>query len=160
MTELINTAYGNESRIWKIQNKQRTTIPEITNLIAASEILAAFSNSPSEDLIGCIQLYPIDPPQTAGLGMLAVAYSARGKGVGRLLVEAAEERARGNGFTEMQLAILMPRDWKLEVKEVLKVWYERMGYVLVREGTLGEFYPELVELLACECKYVIHRKGL
>ena len=160
ITDLINTAYGNENRLWYNQNKQRTTVPEITSSIIAGEMLAAYSTSPSEDLIGCIQLHPVSPPQIAGLGMLAVPYSARGQGVGRLLVEAAEERARGMGFSEMQLELLMPRDWKLEAKEVLKVWYERMGYVLVEVGQLTDYYPKIVDLMACECICVVYRKGL
>lgn len=92
--------------------------------------------------------------------MLAVASSAQGYGVGRLLVEAAERKAQKEGFSEMQLEILMPTEWKSVDKEKLKGWYERMGYAVVEARDFGDFYPEMVPLLACKVKYVIFRKGL
>lgn len=159
LTEIVNTAYNNEGPLWKIPNKPRTNIPELTAIIAASEIIAAFSGTTNE-IIGCIQVHTISASSVAGLGMLAVSAAAQGQRVGRGLMDAAEAWAREKGFEEIQLEILMPKDFKLEPKEILAAWYGKLGYRVTTIATLGDYYPEKVPLLKCECDYVVYRKAL
>ena len=45
-------------------------------------------------------------------------------------------------------------------KQFLAEWYSRMGYRIVRTGTMDEAYPELAPLLATPCDFVIYRKDL
>ena len=60
----------------------------------------------------------------------------------------------------MQLELLEPRDWTHPTKQFLAEWYSRMGYRIVRTGTMDEAYPELAPLLATPCDFVIYRKDL
>ena len=132
VTKLINIAYGADGAgLWNIPDKQRTTVPEIASIISASETLAAYS--PDMDIIGCVRLHRMDA-HTDNIGMLALAHVARGKGIGRMLVDAAEKKASEMGCRKMQLEILIPREWKHQGKEMLVKWYQKMGYMLVRVG--------------------------
>ena len=158
VTELINTAYAaNGGGLWSIPDKKRTTLPEITSLISASEILAAYSAD--MDIVGCVHWHRMDA-DTAGLGMLAVGHQVQGRGVGRMLVEAAEKQAREMGCGRMQLELLLPKEWKHQGKEMLAKWYDRMGYRRVRVGKLKAFEPEMEKLLACPCDHVVYHKSL
>jgi hypothetical protein len=56
--------------------------------------------------------------------------------------------------------VLVPRDWTHPVKEFLAGWYSRIGYRVVRTGSLDEAYPALVPLLATQCDFVIYHKDL
>jgi hypothetical protein len=54
----------------------------------------------------------------------------------------------------------VPRTWSHPSKAFLKAWYERIGYELVRIGTIDEAYPDLAPLLATECDFLIYTKKL
>ena len=64
------------------------------------------------------------PPRQGVLvvDQLAVAPSARGKGVGTLLLEAAEARGRAMGVPRMALSVISENEGAIRL-------YERMGYV-------------------------------
>jgi GNAT superfamily N-acetyltransferase len=66
------------------------------------------------------------PAEWAGLRLLAVAPSARGLGIGRLLMEASIERARAEGAPVIALHTT-------EMMEIARNMYERMGFVRVPE---------------------------
>jgi predicted GNAT family N-acyltransferase len=53
-------------------------------------------------LLGCLTLLPVDE-QALKMRQVAVADVAQGKGVGRLLVAASEEWARGHQYAKMVL---------------------------------------------------------
>ena len=61
-------------------------------------------------------------------GILSVAKSAQGKGVGRRLLDAAEQRCRAAGCTEMTLSTG-------EMRTDVIGWYSRLGYALTRSET-------------------------
>ncbi|KAI9740035.1 MAG: hypothetical protein M1818_004786 [Claussenomyces sp. TS43310] len=160
VAELINRAYGAadaEGAFWTIPNKPRTTAPAMAALISASEVLAAYS--PELEVVGCVRLQRVDA-RTASLGMLAVGPGARGKGVGRDLVAAAEATARQRGYGVMQLEILRPTAGTHPGKEMLARWYRKLGYALVGVETPAEFVPGMEKLLACECEFLVYRKDL
>ncbi len=92
--------------------------------------------------------------------MLAAAPEQRGVGVGRALLDFAEERSRQRGRRAMQLELLVPRGWRHPSKEYLRSWYGHRGYRLSRTTTLDEAYPHLAPLLATPCELEIHAKPL
>ena len=73
-------------------------------------------------LINMLLFY--SPPRQGVLvvDQLAVAPSARGKGVGTLLLEAAEARGRAMGVPTMALSVISENEGAIRL-------YERMGYV-------------------------------
>ncbi|MFI6041706.1 GNAT family N-acetyltransferase [Nocardia sp. NPDC051321] len=93
-------------------------------------------------------------------GMLACAPAQRGNGLGRALVDYAEHWCAAQGAETVQLELLVPRGWAHPVKESLRTWYLRLGYVLERKGELEQDYPHLVPLLATPCDFLIFHKPL
>jgi GNAT superfamily N-acetyltransferase len=76
-------------------------------------------------------------------GMLAVAPSSQGRGLGRLMVEAAEDHCRRQGCKFMDLTVL-------SLRPELSPLYRKLGYV---ESGTQEFHPSrpLKEGVECHC---------
>jgi hypothetical protein len=74
-------------------------------------------------------------------GMLAVPASQRGNGVGGDLVRFAERLSLATGRAEMRLELLVPRAWRHPSTRFLADWYHRIGYRVLRTGTIDEMYP-------------------
>src|SRR5918993_28634 len=110
-------------------------------------------------LVGAIRIQRLDA-DLGEFGMLVASPDHRGSGVGRDLVAFAEDRARQQGLDRMQLELLVPRMWTHPVKEFLRGWYTRIGYVEVRTEGLAEAYPALQPLLATPCDFVVYHKDL
>ena len=129
---------------------------ELSELIAAGEIVVAARDG---QLIGVVHVHDV-ADDTSEFGMLAAAPEQRGVGVGRALLDFAEERSRQRGRRAMQLELLVPRSWRHPSKEFLRSWYGHRGYRLSRTTTLDEAYPHLAPLLATPCDLEIHAKPL
>ena len=69
----------------------------------AGEILLAKTG---DHVLGCIALKPLDAPQVAEIKRLYVRDQARGKGLGRTLVQAILETAAERGYAEVKLDTL------------------------------------------------------
>jgi GNAT superfamily N-acetyltransferase len=92
--------------------------------------------------------------------MLAAASPHRGTGVGRALVDFAEESSRARGLRAIRLELLLPRTWRHPSKEALKLWYARRGYRLVGSGSIDVAHPHLAPLLATPCELAVYEKPL
>lgn len=131
---LIEAAYRGSSarRGWNheadILDDQRTGPGEIEALLAdpAVTILTAREGArDNEALIGCVAVTFKDAA-LAYLGMLCVAPDLQSAGLGRRLLDAAEEHARGEGIAAMEMTVIDSRD-------ALIAWYERRGYLRTGE---------------------------
>ena len=153
---LINAVYETaECGLWR-NGTTRTTTAELAGLIAAREIVVATRGG---ELAGSVRLHGVSG-DTSEFGLLVAAPEQRNTGVGRALLDFAEQRSRERGFRAMQLELLLPRDWRHPSKEFLRSWYERRGYRLVRTGTLDQEYPNLAPLLATPCDLALFEKPL
>ena len=74
--------------------------------------------------VGCV--YIEQRADRSYLGLLSVAPTYQGTGLGRRLMSAAEELARSLGSRAMDLRIISPR------AEQLLPFYARLGYVFIR----------------------------
>jgi N-acetylglutamate synthase-like GNAT family acetyltransferase len=77
-------------------------------------------------IIGCVFLHP--QGDHLYLDRLAVLPGHRGRGIGRVLLEAAERRARELGLGRVQLSV------RLALADN-RAYYERHGYHLLRYGS-------------------------
>ena len=59
-----------------------------------------------DHVLGCIALKPLEPPRTAEIKRLFVRPQARGKGVGKALIETILKTARQLGYGEIKLDTL------------------------------------------------------
>lgn len=156
ISELINRVYKvAEDGLW-VDGAARTNPAEVAELTRAGEIVVARLDG---RLVGSVRLQVLGD-DLAEFGMLVSAPEHRSIGIGRELVRFAERESRAGGRYVMQLEVLVPREWSHPVKEFLTGWYGRLGYRLVRVGTVDEAYPDLAPLLATPCDFRIYHKDL
>jgi hypothetical protein len=60
----------------------------------------------------------------------------------------------------MQLELLMPREWRHPVKDILRAWYTRIGYRVVHIGDFAAAYPALEPRLATPCDFLVFHRAL
>ena len=156
LAALINDVYKvAEEGLWR-DGWARTDAAEMGELIAAGQVaVAELGGAP----VGTVQIADVDD-DAAIFGMLAAAFDQRGAGVGRALVDFAEQHARERGKRVMQLELLVPRGRQHPSKEFLKGWYGRRGYRVTGTGAMDELYPHLAPMLACPCDLLAYEKPL
>src|SRR5690625_1610839 len=99
ITTIINRVYRiAEEGLYK-ETANRTTIEEIMELTRNSEIAVARIN---ETIVGSIRISQIDD-HTGALGMLAVNDMFQQKGIGKKLIDFAEEKCREAQLEKIQL---------------------------------------------------------
>ncbi|MFE0417950.1 GNAT family N-acetyltransferase [Streptomyces tendae] len=156
VTALINDVYEvAEEGLW-VEGTARTTVEEVAALTRAGEITTARLEG---KIVGCIRVQQLSD-QVCEFGMLATSFEQRGTGIGRELVQFAEQHAREIGREVMQLEVLVPREWAHPSKEFLIRWYTRIGYQIVRKGIIEESYPDLAPHLATPCDFVVYHKSV
>ena len=84
------------------------------------------------------------------VGMLAVEPAHQGQGIAKILLQAAEDQFRKEGFTEVEIIVLNLRP------ELLPI-YERVGFKVT--GT-KPFKPTRALKPGFECHGIIMTKGL
>jgi ribosomal protein S18 acetylase RimI-like enzyme len=140
ITQLINLAYAVEAFFVEGPRIDRE---EVTGKIRAGHFFAAVSDS--AELVGCISYQELD--DRAYFGLLAVAPTARGLGLGRRMIEFVEQRARDAGLTCMTLRTV-------DLRTELPPWYQRQGYQQVGEERFDD--PRKIR----PCKFLLFEKQL
>jgi GNAT superfamily N-acetyltransferase len=156
LTRLINDVFRTaESGLWR-NGAERTTPSELAELIAARQVAVARREGA---IAGCVRIHDV-AEDASEFGMLAADPDHRGTGVGRALVDFAEQHSRERGLRAMQLELLVPRDWLHPSKEFLKSWYARMAYRPISTRPFDDLYPHLAPLLATPCELAVYEKSL
>lgn len=127
---LLEAAYRGDSarQGWNheadILDDERTAPGEVEALLAdpAVTILTARDGAA---LIGCVAV-TVKGCALAYLGMLCVQPDLQSAGLGRQLLDAAEDHARALGIAAMEMTVIDSRN-------SLIAWYERRGYVRTGE---------------------------
>ncbi|GAB3143285.1 GNAT family N-acetyltransferase [Amycolatopsis sp. NPDC004378] len=156
ITALVNHVYAeSEKGLW-LGSTDRTDGDEVAGFVRAGEIAVALVDG---DLAGSVRVRRLDDV-TGEFGMLAADPGRRGLGIGRELVRFAEAAGRAAGCREMQLELLVPREWTHPSKQFLAEWYGRLGYRVTHRADLAEDYPHLAPSLATPCDFLVYRKDL
>lgn len=127
---LLEAAYRGDSarRGWNhdadILDDERTAPGEVEALLAdpAVTILTARDD---DQLIGCVAVTRKDT-SLGYLGMLCVLPTLQSGGLGRRLLDAAENHARALGVAAMEMTVI-------DSRAELIAWYVRRGYALTGE---------------------------
>ena len=169
---MVNDVYDiAEQGMWKVQGF-RTKLTEMQQFVRAGELIVARlpqqavscpNTKSSGTIIGCVRVRKLSNDNSAcrggSLGMLVVDPAHRGQGIGRKLVQAAEQWAIDQGMSYMQLELLKPRTWIHPTKAFNQAWYTRLGYMYQStQESFAEDFPALQALLATECDYTIWKK--
>jgi len=156
---IMHHAYAvTEVRIWG-KNYQRMSFEDFISVIQKSEMIGAWMD---DEPVGSIHTYRISV-NTFAFGLFSVDFAFNGQGIGRKLIEAAERKARSEGAQFMELEILKPENENLEVKEVLRDWYQRLGYHLTETMSFVKRKPTKkahAKLFIQPCVFDCYRKKL
>jgi predicted GNAT family N-acyltransferase len=72
-----------------------------------------------EEILGCVMLHPTNDTDTYKLRQMAVLDGLQGKGIGKALVNAAEQSLRDRGINKIIL----------HARETATKFYQKLGYV-------------------------------
>lgn len=137
IARLVNSAYrGEDARQgWTSESDlldgQRTDPTSLAEELAGSNpsTILVLREAATDPILACVFLEKVpaeDGSAHCYLGMLTVSPALQARGLGRALVEEAENYARGWGARRMVMTVISVRD-------ALIAWYERRGYVRTGE---------------------------
>lgn len=115
--------------------RDRIDLAELQTFLDKGEFLIAEN--------GCVYVEPRG--DRCYLGLLSVDPAAQGSGLGRKLMQAAEDRARRLGCRFMDLRVV-------NLRAELPAFYRHLGYT---ENGTGEFPPEVETLHPCHFLYMV-----
>lgn len=127
---LLEAAYRGDSarRGWNheadILDDERIAPGELEALLADPAVTMLVARD-GETLTGCVAVTR-KSAALAYLGMLCVAPDLQSAGLGRRLLDAAEDLARTDGIAAMEMTVIDSRD-------NLIAWYKRRGYLRTGE---------------------------
>lgn len=130
LKDLLEAAYrGDTARQgWNheadILDDERTSREELDALLADPSVTILTARD-AERLIGCVAVTCKDTA-LGYLGMLCVLPTLQSGGLGRRLLDAAEDHARALGLAAMEMTVI-------DSRASLIAWYERRGYVFTGE---------------------------
>ena len=142
LARIINDAFVVEA-FFKIGN--RTSTDELVELMSDGGEFLAIDEGDGK-MAGCVYLRCSS--ERAYFGMLSIDPSKQGRGLGRMLIEAVESRARERGCRFMDIHIV-------NLREELPPYYRRHGYV--DHGTLPFSAPERASR---PCHFIVMTKPL
>lgn len=112
MVSLINQAFAIETFL----DGQRTSAPEIRTMFGTGEFLVGIAND-----VLVASVYTEVRGEHGYFGMLSVRASHQGTGLGRTMIQAAEQHCRAKGCTSMELTVL-------SLRAELPPLYRKFGY--------------------------------
>ena len=126
---IINQAYAGKDDLggisWshkaKIQTEPRIDLDKDEEELINTENQSVLKYEENGEVLGCVTVKVTEEPNLAYTGTLAVKPSLQAKGVGTVLLGAAENWAKEKGCTRMKLTVV---DFRQELIE----FYKRRGY--------------------------------
>lgn len=142
MIPVVNAAFAVETFI----DGTRTDEERMAEMMSSGDFLLAERSSGR--IAACVY---IELREKRGyFGMLAVDPAEQGTGLGRRMVEAAEDYCRRVGCTAMDIAVL-------NLRPELPPFYRRLGYV---ETGTEQFHPSRPLRPGVECHCIVMSKAL
>jgi len=125
LVRLVNLAYrGGAAAGWTSEERyldgSRTDDESIAALISQSGAVMLKCVDGSGALVGCVHLEKEE--RDLHLGTFAISPEIQAQGLGRFLLERADEYAREHGCDRIVITVV-------SVRTELIAWYERRGYV-------------------------------
>ena len=130
LKDLLEAAYRGDSarRGWNheadILDDERIEREELAALLADPSVTILTARD-GDALIGCVAVTRKDA-SLGYLGMLCVQPDLQSAGLGRKLLDAAEDHARSLGLGAMEMTVI-------DSRASLIAWYERRGYAFTGE---------------------------
>lgn len=134
LNQLINSAYRGESskKGWtteaNILEGKRTTEDELIEIIQDNKN-TILKYSENNQIIGCVLL--VKKEDELYLGMLTVSPELQNSGIGKKLLQEAENYASTSGVSKIVMTVIT-------VREELISWYKRKGFI---DTSIREPFP-------------------
>ncbi|RSK49936.1 GNAT family N-acetyltransferase [Hymenobacter rigui] len=125
LNRLVNRAYRGEAaeQGWTTESHllagQRTDEADLREQLRSPGATFLLARTAAQELVGSVYLQQQGPDLY--LGMLSVEPTQQDRGIGRQLVNAAEDIARTQGCTGIRITVI-------SVRHELLAWYERLGF--------------------------------
>jgi GNAT superfamily N-acetyltransferase len=142
--EIITHAYAETEKAMWGDDYVRIDRKDLERCIDRDEVLVALIEG---RVVGGVRFFHLRD-NTWSFSLLATDFNELEKGIGKALVLRAEEIVQSKGADSLKVEILRPENQKIEAKERIAAWYQRMDYHLVKQIPLGELYPEKVEQIS------------
>ena len=137
---MIHAYKVTEIEIWGADYKRMFT-DEFQAIINQGDLIGGWYDGIP---VGSIHAYPLNE-NTYAFGLFSVDFVFKGKNIGRELIARAEETAKSNGASFMELEILRLKNKELEVKQQLRDWYVRLGYEYISTTDFVDRKPDKAE---------------
>lgn len=129
-----------EVEIWG-ENYLRMSQEEFYEVIQSGELIGAWVDHVP---VGSIHTYKLREDAFA-FGLFSVDFDFKGQNIGRRLITQAEQKAKSEGASFMELEILRLKNKELPEKQHLKEWYERLGYQHIETLDFVQRKPDKAE---------------
>ena len=137
IVDLVNSAYrGTSSQAgWTTEadyiDGQRTSLDDLKRDLAADTdpVLLALRQAPDSEILACALVERAkgsDGAEVGYIGMVTVKPDLQAGGVGRVMLQAAEDYSRERGAVRARMTVV-------SIRNTLIAWYERRGYSLTGE---------------------------
>lgn len=156
IADLVNSAYRGDGsrRGWTTEadllDGTRTDKAIVESLMLKTDTVV-LKYVEGEELLGCVELQLTG--QDMYLGMLTVLPTAQGGGIGKALLNAAEEEARKQNCVKMVMTVI-------SVRTELIQWYLRKGYINTGERKPFHFEDPRFGLPKQPLEFVVLEKSL
>ncbi len=156
IADIVNEVYQkSEGNIW-VNEHRRTSKGQLINAIRSKEIILALKD---DEFYGCIHLEKISD-DAFRFKMLVANPNNKRVGVGSKLVSFAENEAKRQGASVMQLELLVPTEFEHEDKVFLTNWYTRIGYKYIDEHDVDYVHNGISKFLKTGCVAKVYEKRL
>jgi len=160
VVSLVNAAYrGDDAKAgWTHEADylagQRTDLAMLTkDLETPGARVLGWRDGPEAELLGCVWLEPAEPDAWY-LGMLTVRPDLQDQGLGRRILQAAEDHAAQLGARRIRMTVVGVRD-------SLIAWYRRRGYAPTGEREPFPYHDaRFGEPLRDDLDFVVFEKPL
>ena len=136
--DIIITAYAEtEKELWG-EGYVRVTEEAFQHHVESDEIQIALLDG---KIVGGVRIFQL-AEKIWSFSLLGADFKEKGKGIGRKLISEVERICREKGGERIRIEVLRPETAKVQSKEIIKDWYQRQGYDIVKSIGLAELYPE------------------
>eukprot|EP01147_Barroeca_monosierra_P006879 gene6879-9532_t len=116
--------------------------------------VTGYTSSTSDHLLTLNQL------KRGEVGMFAICKGVRGQGLGQLLFDVAQQRAKELGCDVCELQLLYPKNRAHPIKDRLRKWYTRNNFSVVARADFEAMFPRIVGLIQEPVCFDIYHKKL
>ena len=156
LMKMVNEVYEQcEGHLW-IPNRKRLTKERFTAHHDNRELFVAEMRG--SEVVGCVTMSN-SGDDGKELGMLVVKPHCRRLGVGRMLVDHVIKAAREADCNYVKVELLYPTHQPDPWKQILRRWYENMGFQFVKNEDLTLYFADAADVVQ-EVTFSIFEKPL